>query len=329
MPDFPPILPAVGGLYGFNLESLGTNKTLTVGTDEIYQYLDPTANIVVTLSTVGASAGDRFVIRNNDSYYSTRSIEVKQGANSLDLVYANDIVEFIFDGTDWVAGGVGTGQYGSLNQNIGIGYKANATTEGVAIGYDARAYTYGVALGKSAYGFLRGLALGYQANSGNRYYSIALGYRSRCTRTAETAISIDGLSGYKNQVVQGRYYGYTFDATPYEIPLGSRGGQRFDLRAASAIAFKGLVVATTQATPGTPNVTSSWEVAGLIKRDADNNTTLVGVTQAVLHQDGGAAAWSAVFSADDTNEALILTVTGAAGTTIRWAAFIDAVEIVW
>jgi len=347
----------VGGLYGINVEVLAAAKTLTANTDVMYQYLDPGgANRTITLSTVDAVAGNRFIIRNQDAYSHNAALAIYQGANKLDDVYANSIVEFIYNGSSWIAAVVGTGQYlNSLNRNIGIGYKARAHQEGVAIGYDAqgwrdavaigstaraytygtaigygaRGYDYGVALGKSAYGYNRGLALGFNVNSGNLFYSIALGYYSRCTRTAETAVNIDGGTTYKNQVVQGRWFGTTSDATPTELSLGNRGGQRFTMRYASAFAFKGMVVATTQATPGTPNVTSSWEVKGLIKRDADNNVTLVGATHAVINQDGGAAAWDAVFSADDTNEALILTVTGAAGTTIRWAAFIDAVEIAW
>lgn len=60
--DFPPVLE-VGGLYGLNVQTLGADKTLTPGTDEIYQYLDEGgANRIITLATVGATAGDRFVI---------------------------------------------------------------------------------------------------------------------------------------------------------------------------------------------------------------------------------------------------------------------------
>lgn len=365
-----PPVAEVGGLYGMNVETLTANKTLTVDTDEIYQYFDEGgANRIITLSTVGASAGDRFVIRHNGVWNDIHHLEVKQDAASLDKIYSSAVKEFIFDGTNWISRGIGTGEVDPKFINIGIGkyaqcygrsiaigYDAQGHSEGVSIGYGSRGYTYGVAVGRSAtaynFGFALGmnaygydygiaigyaaqgrnysLALGYHSNTGGRRYSLALGCRSACERYAETAINIDGGSPQKNLVTQGRWSGTTTNATPTEIFLGALATRRFKLRKPkSALAFKGTVVAQTEATAGTPNVTSSWKVEGLIKRDADGNTTMVGVTHAVIAQDGGAAAWNAVFSADDVNEALILTVTGAADTTIHWAARIDGVETVW
>jgi len=54
---------------GINVQTLTANITLTAGTDPMYQYLDPsTASWTITLDTASASAGDRFVIKNNDVY---------------------------------------------------------------------------------------------------------------------------------------------------------------------------------------------------------------------------------------------------------------------
>ena len=67
------LLGGAGGLYGINVETLAGNKTLTPGTDEIYQYLDEGAAIrIITLDTASATAGDRFIIRHNGVFNDTR-----------------------------------------------------------------------------------------------------------------------------------------------------------------------------------------------------------------------------------------------------------------
>jgi len=435
-------------LYGINVETLTADKTLTVNEDRIYQYLDPsTANRIVTLSTTGARAGDRFIIRHNGAYDSGYYLDVQQGGVSLDRVYAGVVKEFIFDGTNWVSRGIGTGEDDNKRYQVGIGerarpsaygvavgYDAVATTYGVAVGYDAKGYIFGVGVGASALGYSYGVAVGYStsghtygvavgyyslgysygvavgcaslgysygvavgfdadgysegvavgykargyscgvavglyaygysygvavgyyalgysrgvavghdargysygvavgysANSGAKRYSIAIGYYSRCTRTSETAVNIDGNASYLRQATQGRWYGRTTDATPTEIFCGGISGERFTIRAKSAVAFKGLIVASTEAVTGTPNVTKAWLVEGLIKRDADGVTSIVGtVSVSVIAQDADAKFWDITVDADDTNEALRITVIGQVGKIIDWCARFDCVECVW
>ena len=355
IPEFPPPpAPEVGGKYGINVETLTGDKTLTVGTDEIYQYFDENgANRIITLSTTGASAGDRFVIRHNGQYQDTHYLEVKQGATTLDKIYVSAIKEFIFNGTNWISGSTGTGEDDGKRGNIIIGYGAYSHTDGVAIGFEAdghydsvaigwtalghtsgvaignaaRGSTQGVGIGNSAYGEQYGVAVGSQSRTNSKRYSIALGYYARCFRASETATNIDGATSYKNQVVQARWSGQTEDDTPTELMLGNFGAERFASRYKEAVAFTGLVVATDQYVTGPHHDTKAWKVEGLIRSDAGGNFTSVAITHAVIGNDAGAAAWDAVFSVSGTN--LILTVTGAVDVTIKWAAFIDAVEVAW
>jgi hypothetical protein len=65
----------------------------------------------------------------------------------------------------------------------------------------------------------------------------------------------------------------------------------------------------------------------LIKRDGANNTALVGTVQTVGTDIESNAAWDVEVTADDTNEALQIAVTGAAATTIRWVARVELVEV--
>jgi len=373
----------VGGLYGLNVETLTADKTLTVDTDPIHQYLDPgITNRVITLSTTGAKVGDRFIIRHNGAYNSAYYLQVQQGATILDKVYAGVIKEFIFDGTNWISKGIGTGEndtkrrqvgigeganphsygtalgysadgydfgtgigstaqgynygvaigYGAngLSKGVGVGYLADGDYDGVGIGYQADGYSRGVGVGYYADGSSRGVAIGYYAGTGGKSLSTAMGYYSRCTRVAETAINIDGDSSYLRQVTQGRWVRQTVDETPTELFCGGVVGERFTIRPKSAVAFTGLVVASTEAVAGTPNVTKAWKVEGLIKRDANGVTSIVGtVSITVIAEDTGAAGWTITVDADDTNEALRIQATGAPATTIWWAAWMDCVEVVW
>ncbi|RKZ25658.1 hypothetical protein DRQ26_05560, partial [bacterium] len=156
--------PGGGGKYGINVETLSADKTLTPGTDEIYQYLDEGgADRTITLDTSSASAGDRFVIRHNGDYDDTHFLKVLQGAYSLDYIYAGTIKEFIFDGTNWISAENGSGENDSKKYNIAIGRWAIAYNMGTAIGSNTYGYNSGVAVGPNANGDTNGIAVGRDA----------------------------------------------------------------------------------------------------------------------------------------------------------------------
>ena len=340
-----------GGLYGINVETLSGNKTLTSGTDEIYQYLDEGgANRTITLDTASATAGDRWVIRHNGVYNDTHYLFVYQGATFLESIYAGNIKEFIFDGTNWISRGIGTGTGDSDDKkaNVGIGSKSNVHTQGTAVGYQAIGYSYGAAVGHSADGNTQGqafgasakgnnhgvgignsadganygVAIGYATNTNDKEHSFALGYRSECERTGETSVNINGDdSDQENNVVQGRFERTTTDATPVELWCAGQANARFTIRASSVLAFTMLIVARDNVA----DEVARYSVAdGLIKRDAANNTTMVACTVVADYEDD--AGWAVAVTADDTNEALIITVTGDATNPTQWAAVMDGVE---
>lgn len=69
---------------------------------------------------------------------------------------------------------------------------------------------------------------------------------------------------------------------------------------------------------------------GCIKR-VGSSTTLVGSVSTLGTDcvDAGAATWAIAVTADDTNEALQIQVTGAAASNIRWVAKIDLTEVLY
>jgi hypothetical protein len=52
-------------------------------------------------------------------------------------------------------------------------------------------------------------------------------------------------------------------------------------------------------------------------------------TVTMTHFDVGAAAWVVAVTADVTNGAIAVTITGAASTTIRWVAKIETTEMTY
>jgi len=73
--------------------------------------------------------------------------------------------------------------------------------------------------------------------------------------------------------------------------------------------------------------THAWQFRGSNKRGA-SNVALVGTPSIDdIAYDSGASAWSFAISADTTNQALAVTVTGQSSTTIRWVVNIHATEV--
>jgi hypothetical protein len=92
----------------------------------------------------------------------------------------------------------------------------------------------------------------------------------------------------------------------------------------SAYYFCGSVVANVT---GGGN-TRAWTFEGAIKRGANAAaTTLVQSVINSVAQDSGAATWAIALAADTTNGGLKVTVTGQAGTTIRWVCKVETTEV--
>jgi len=327
---------SVGGLYGVNAESLSAGKTLTADTDNIYQYLNANgASRVITMDTASASAGDRFVISNTTSYNLTYTLTIVQGANTLEVLYAGATIALIYNGTNWVSYTNGQGSFtgtttgynvavgqlaNSRDQGVAIGYSSNGSDDGVAIGRSSVGTGKGVAVGKSALCSTTGVAIGNGAQNNSKQFSVALGYKANVTRTAEIVHNISSDSDDENNTIIVGISGDTADATPLVIFCGGVNLQRLTVRASSVLSFTIQVTARD-------NVSGDCAVyhfKGGIKRDGSNNTTLLTTTKDVVHEDD--ASWDCAVTADDTNEALIITVTGDATNAVQWVARLDGVE---
>jgi hypothetical protein len=221
---------------GINVESLTGDKTLTPGVDKMFQFLNPNGGYrSIYLATTTANAGDKFIIKNNDSYSSYYYLTIQQGATALDYIYAGSIREYIFDGTNWVSGDVGTGISGK-DYNVAIGYRAYGYNYGVAVGYNTYGSNYGTAVGMYANGNSSGAAVGYQASGYN--YSAAVGSYSYGYDYG-AAVGYNA-SGYNYGAAVGYHaFGYNYGAAVgswargmrYGAALGYYAGYNIDISA--------------------------------------------------------------------------------------------------
>ena len=96
----------------------------------------------------------------------------------------------------------------------------------------------------------------------------------------------------------------------------------------SAMSFTGTIIARQQAAGGSNY--AAWEIKGGVLRDATAASTVLGTHNINrLSATAGASTWSVTLSADTTNGALAITVTGAAATNIRWVATVQTSEVVY
>jgi hypothetical protein len=97
-------------------------------------------------------------------------------------------------------------------------------------------------------------------------------------------------------------------------------GSRATIPTSTTWSFRALVTGKTAA-----GASAGYQIVGLIE-NIGGTTAFVGVPiVTVLGED--AAAWDCVATADNANDALAVTVTGAAATTIRWVARIDLTQV--
>lgn len=92
------------------------------------------------------------------------------------------------------------------------------------------------------------------------------------------------------------------------------------LPASTAATFTGSVVAKSAAD------FSHWTFVGGI-RNSGGVALTAAVTPTLVSQTAGAAAWSVAVGVNAGNNALKLTVTGAAGTNIKWGCSLDSMEV--
>lgn len=174
-----------------------------------------------------------------------------------------------------------------------------------------------------------------QANTASGFGSTVIGGYSALANKHGQSSHASGAFGVagdaQRSVLQGR--NATTDATPARLYLDGS-ALRFTIPASTTWAFHGLVACRqTGGASGTAGDSKAWQITGALKRDGSNNTALLGTpTITVLGADSNLGADNATgaviaVTADDTNEALDLAVTGEASKNLRWYGWIELAEL--
>ena len=234
-----------------------------------------------------------------------------------------------------------TSSYGATGTNsVAIGANAKATgLRAMAIGYEAQAtHTSTVAIGANSRATVTyAMAFGNDAN-GAKMNSIAIGTRSYTRAVGHIAFGTGSLvsHGYAQSgmmVIHGR----TADATQGALvsdsslqgmgtPGSSYSANQLQVPSYGAIAFDGMIVARGQGSASNTD-SAAWKVEGLIRRENAASTTVL--VNHVISTISNSPNWGITLSADTTNGALSVLVTGQASTNVKWVCTLRSSETVY
>ena len=208
-------------------------------------------------------------------------------------------------------------------QSIAIGSLSSSGISGIAIGHGATADgADSVVIGPAANATtFTGVTVIGDTASATKNGSIALGSNSNTTRVNELAINSDSATDddfYRGSI---GILNTTASVTPTELLCGGVAAERITIKADSIFTF----IAIINGRDNTTGNCCAYKFEGSIKRDALNATTLVGTPlKAILGED--LAGFDCNVTADDTNEALVFTVTAAAVNSTQWSGNVDFTE---
>jgi hypothetical protein len=262
-----------------------------------------------------------------------------RGAGAIELVTVRDAATQVASGAKAIA--IGERCTSSGTGSVAIGWRNSATSSGaVCIGNNDNPSTASgigsVVIGGAtnvASGLGSAVISGYQSNTASGTESLVInGYISTASGRGSIASGISCLAANYAQFAKSSnapvaggaqlnlqpMYTSTTDATATVLNISNTATDRVVIPAKRACTVTGLITAYSDATDGYK--VASWEIKCVIERNASNVTRIVGTpTITQLAADTDAAGWAVTsVTADDTNEALAITVTGEAATNIRW-----------
>lgn len=239
----------------------------------------------------------------------------KRGSYAVDLQLARS-------NANEVASGFGSVIVGGQDNRAAGDYAATGGKDNVASGaYSAAFGNNNSASGVSAFAVGNSNAASgehaFAANAGNSAsgnYSDAFGLGALAEHHGESALSggeFLEIGDAQSSVVHWRKQ--TTDATQSEALLNGT-SLRFTIASDVTYGFELHAVARRTDADGE---SSYWIVRGCVDNNA-GATALVGTIAIDTIADDSGAAWAVTAEADNTNDALVIKVTGAAGKTINW-----------
>lgn len=249
----------------------------------------------------------------------------KRGSRAVDLQLSRSGATRVASGTGAFAAGVDN--ISSSSNTVTLGYFNTASaSEAVAMGYNNNASNsraFAIGSGNTASGTSAG-AFG-EANTSSAYASMAFGYSAVSRHAGGLAWSgtLQGSAG-DIQAVENLVYANTTNATQTEMFGSWNLGERFTLASDRSLA----ATITIQAQEAGAEDAAMY-VRKVLIRNNGGTTAIVGSVETIGTdvESAGASSWDVSITANDTNDALLIQVTGEASTNIRWIARISGTEI--
>ena len=205
---------------------------------------------------------------------------------------------------------------------VGLSGGNATTTHAVACGDSTASAFYAFAAVNGVASGVYSAAIG-RAVTASASASVAMGYFTNAYQANQYALGFSQFTSTEvNQTSTFVLNASTTNATATEMGTGAVTFARMVVRASTTWAFDITVAARSDG--GVDNATYMYR--GMVKRDASNNTVLVGTVDNFYTNETN-AAWDVAVTADDTTESLKITVTGAAATNINWTAKVILTEV--
>jgi hypothetical protein len=340
---------ATARILGRTTASTGAVEEITIGSGLSLSAGELSSTVSAGVTAVGASTADVLSVSGSDlvaddgGLINSANPAVVWDDVAGKLVYANPLARpsgagAMFIGLAPSTTALGTNAVYISPARTNENQVANGESS-VCIGSSSRALFLGstVVGAQSVAASTTTTAVGYANNSTGEFStslghfciasgssSLAIGRAAEATAADSYAIGrgvVANLRGQVNTYTFNTIYwgGQTTNNTPLILNLDAAAAtNRFTIAANTALAVDILLVARRSDTA------DKWLVARRflgIRRDGSNNTSLIGAVQTLgTDQSDGSPTWSFTLTADDTNEALQLEVTGAASETIQWRA---------
>lgn len=238
----------------------------------------------------------------------------------------------------------------SASDSVAIGGRAQGTTRTIGIIGQVVSGSYGIAIGQTSYTSADGgvaignfctasgsnaIAIGACNGGGNTTASGANSFATGFTGTA-SIYGQDARSIYKfatagdSQISRLIAQNATTNATPTNLFLDGSSA-RITIPANTTWKVNAYIVARTATGTGTY---ASFERKLIVWRGVAAGTTVATTAQTIGTDEGSnagspPAGWAVALTADTTNGALDIQVTGAAATNIRWVAHIMLTEVAY
>jgi hypothetical protein len=202
-----------------------------------------------------------------------------------------------------------------------VGYGARSTSSAAtAVGHNSSCGNGSAAIGGSSSAGNDAFSGGFGATSTNT--AIAIGRNANASATFSVAVGYSITSSLRAQFNSAPFAaiywgGQTTNNTATILNLDATATNRFTIAANTALIADIFIIA--RMSDNTKFLSARRSVA--IYRDNANVTALIGNVQTLGNdQSIGSPTWSISITADNTNEALQLEVTGATSETVNWRA---------